>query len=87
MMFGIKEGNRFDICTDLTFEHLPDGMMAPEDAILQFSDKLGQTMIDELWQAGFRPTAAPIGDGRIQAMSDHLGDMRKLVEKTLRVKL
>lgn len=38
-----------------------------------------QSLIDELWNAGVRPSHEAQGIGQIAALRDHLGDMRRLV--------
>ena len=88
MTFGMRhEDGRVDAVTELKFEPIESGMVVPLDAIFQLPDELGQTMIDELWQAGFRPSQAPVGEGRAQAMTEHLKDLRALLGKQMKVKL
>lgn len=38
-----------------------------------------QRLMDDLFRLGYRPTEAHAGDARVQAMKDHLEDMRRLV--------
>ena len=46
-----------------------------------------QSLMDELYRAGLRPSDAPNQAGIVEAMVDHIDDLRMIVEKTLEVKL
>jgi hypothetical protein len=37
-----------------------------------------QGLMDDLWRLGYRPTEAHAGDARVQALNDHLEDMRAI---------
>lgn len=61
-------------------EHSPD-VVAPETPTLSLSPDEAVALMDELWQAGVRPT--DIGTaGQLAATQAHLQDMRALVFKT-----
>lgn len=47
----------------------------------------GQRLMDELWQAGLRPSEGSGSAGAFAAVQHHLDDMRKIVSKELGVKL
>ena len=44
---------------------------------LQFG--YGQSLFDALWEVGFRPNGGESSVAHVQAMKDHLADMRRLV--------
>lgn len=47
----------------------------------QLDQKNAQALMNEMWAAGLRPTEAKYPQGEINAMKEHLSDMRKLVFK------
>lgn len=57
------------------------------ESTMQLSDKSAQTLMDDLWNAGYRPTEGTGSAGSLRATEKHLNDMRKLVSKTLDVEL
>lgn len=54
-------------------------MMWPEFMDLTLTDDAGQSLFDALWAAGFRPKGGESSVAHVEAMKEHLGDMRKLV--------
>lgn len=55
--------------------------------IVELSIKAAQTLMDDLWRAGLRPTEGAGSAGSLKATQDHLRDLRKIVSKTLKVEL
>jgi hypothetical protein len=53
---------------------------------LWISHKEAQTLMDDLWQCGLRPTEGAGSAGALAATKHHLDDMRKLVFEELRSK-
>jgi hypothetical protein len=51
------------------------------------SDENAQTLMDDLWAAGFRPTEGSGSAGSLRATEKHLDDMRRIVGKHLMVNL
>ena len=51
------------------------------------SEEAAQELMEDLWAAGFRPAGAAPQDGETKALRDHLGDLRRLVEKSHGVEL
>lgn len=62
------------------------GLLAPENSGFSLTDHGTQELFDQLWHLGFRPTAprneAP---GVIEAMKDHIGDLRKVAFKQMHI--
>jgi len=56
----------------------PDFSISPETA---------QKLVDRLWEYGYRPSAAKGSAGQLDAVQQHLADMRKLVGAKLKVTL
>jgi hypothetical protein len=46
-----------------------------------------QTLMDDLWNCGLRPTEGTGSAGALKAVERHLDDMRKIVSKKLEVNL
>ena len=66
---------------DIVFETIdPDCIVAPS---LELPFKQGQVLMDDLWQAGIRPTEGSGSAGSLKATENHLKDMRKIVYKQL----
>lgn len=59
-----------------------DEMYATEPS-LRISRTAAQTLIDDLWMSGLRPTEGTGSAGSLKATQNHLNDMRKIVEKKL----
>lgn len=45
-----------------------------------------QTLMDDLWNAGLRPTEGTGSAGSLRATESHLADLRKIVFNVLRIK-
>ena len=56
-------------------------------AFCQLTNEATQMLIDELWQAGYRPTEGIGSAGSLRATEKHLNDMRKIVAEKLKVQL
>ena len=46
-----------------------------------------QVLMDDLWSCGVRPTEGRGSAGQLDAVQGHLGDMRRVVQKLLKVEL
>lgn len=57
------------------------------ESSLNIDDKSAQTLMDDLWTAGFRPTEGSGSAGSLKATENHLNDFRKIVAKTLDIDL
>lgn len=69
----------------LTMEKAIEGMRV--DPTVELSNQAAQTLMDDLWHAGIRPTEGHGSAGSLKATQDHLKDMRKIVSKTLKMEL
>jgi uncharacterized protein YaaQ len=54
---------------------------------MTLDNDFAQTLMDELWRTGFRPTEAAGSVGQLDATLAHLDDMRVLVAHALKVEL
>ena len=55
--------------------------------LFQIDDKCAQTLMDDLWASGYRPTEGAGTAGAMQATQKHLDDMRAIVGKQLEVEM
>ena len=78
MMEG-EQGNEF--ATDIIFSEFPKGRIIEPFLRLDHSD--AQTLIDDLWQAGLRPSEGTGSAGSLKATENHLKDMQKITFKLL----
>ena len=77
------EVNQNSVATGIEFRRLSEGEdgIAP-NPILRLQNAEAQQLMDELWQAGFRPSEGTGSAGALAATQRHLEDMRALVFKT-----
>ena len=71
----VKEGNRFVKPIELDEKEHNGEIVSPT---LRIEDENAQTLMDDLWQAGFRPTEGSGSAGSLRATEKHLEDMRKI---------
>lgn len=69
----------------LTMEPVADGAMINPTARL--GRREAQTLMDDLWQCGFRPSAARGGSETLRATENHLQDMRAIAFAKSKVEL
>lgn len=75
--FVMKYGRAF--ANNVTLEEISEGSMIPILTTLDYED--AQTLMDDLWNAGLRPTEGSGSAGALAATQRHLEDMRTLVFK------
>lgn len=74
--------DRKTIVKDIIFERLPDDAFAAEpESAFKLSMDESQTLMDDLWACGLRPTEGTGSAGSLAATERHLADMRALVFK------
>jgi len=75
----VRDGDAFGVT--VVMEGKKPGMVV--DPTIRISRTAAQTLIDDLWQAGFRPTEGSGSAGSLKATEKHLQDMRKIAFKQL----
>lgn len=65
----------------------PRGQAIPDESRIIMDDKTSQILMDDLWSCGVRPTEGQGSAGAMAATTKHLGDMRTLVQKCMKVEL
>ena len=53
------------------------------EPFIEIESQEAQVLMDDLWEAGIRPTEARGSAGAMKAVQGHLADMRKIVFKKL----
>lgn len=76
---GLKGPNGFDVATPVIMVGVEPGEMTQPMIKLPFD--AAQRLMDELWQAGCRPSQSVGTAGQVEAVKYHLEDMRRLVFK------
>lgn len=71
-----QTNGRISICEDIIMRTLEEGQLANPKITLRESQ--AQQLMDDLWNAGIRPTSAKIHEGTVEAINRHLEDMRKI---------
>ena len=56
-----------------------DGLLEAEPGVFELSPEAAQTLMDDLWASGVRPTEKRTSGEALQAVQAHLEDMRRLV--------
>lgn len=57
------------------------------EPFLRLSPEVAQQLIDRLWSVGLRPNNGEGGAAQVEAMRQHLADMRAIVAKEIGVEL
>ena len=52
---------------------------------VRISDEEAQTLMDDLWNCGFRPTEGTGSAGAMRAVESHVSDLRKIAFKMLEI--
>lgn len=83
-----------NICEDarytvrkLEFEKVENLYEADIEAPISLLPQATQKLMDDLWDAGFRPSEGTGSAGCLAATQKHLTDMRKIVSNKLKVEL
>ena len=77
----IIDGNGVGV--NITFEKAEEGMKVNPTVVIGYDQ--AQTLMDDLWNAGLRPTEGAGSAGALLATEKHLDDMRKIVFKKLSI--
>lgn len=77
----IASSDRKSRVTNLVLEPIENIAEMPEPS-MRISLQAAQTMMDDLWNAGIRPTEGAGSAGAMRAVERHLEDMRTLVFKS-----
>ena len=75
----VRQGNACGV--SVTMETVEQGWMA--EPTLRIGIDEAQTLMDDLWRAGLRPTEGAGSAGSLRATEKHLQDMRKIAFKQL----
>lgn len=65
----------------MVFEKKPDHQIL--DAFLRIDHSSAQVLMDDLWQAGLRPSEGSGSAGSLKATENHLKDMQRIAFKLL----
>ena len=77
----VRQGDSFG--TNITMETVPPGRIV--EPTLRISMEKAQTLIDDLWGAGLRPTEGSGSAVALRATEKHLLDMRKIAFNKLKI--
>ena len=72
------DGVRAIVCDGLKEIDVPKHGMWPEFIALPLDENAGQSLFDALWAAGFRPHNGESSVAHVDAIKNHLADMRLL---------
>jgi len=78
LRIGVKQDDGgFSVAEPLTMRVIESGQTVSPCMSIPFG--AAQSLMDELWQAGCRPSQSIGTAGQIESMKHHLEDMRRLV--------
>ena len=81
----LTEGVKQAVAQPLVFKDEPMDMYTPHP-IITLSPDQAQSILDQLWGCGVRPSDGSGSTGQLKATQDHLADMKKIVFKQLNIK-
>ena len=74
---GLRDGDRFSVAQPLVMEQVELGAVTQPCVSIPFGS--AQTLMDQMWDAGLRPSQSVGSAGQVESMKHHLEDMRRLV--------
>ncbi|NBW23759.1 MAG: hypothetical protein EBR82_89020 [Caulobacteraceae bacterium] len=74
-----RQGNSFGV--SIQMEEKPAGVMV--EPTVRISINEAQTLMDDLWNCGLRPTEGTGSAGAMKAVESHVNDLRKIAFKAL----
>ena len=77
----LKGDTSFLVADGIKRVRLAPGELAPKFIELPIMEGYAQSLFDALWEVGFRPHNGESSVAHVNAINDHLQDMRKLVFK------
>lgn len=77
----IRQGR--DVGVNVVMEPAEDGQ--PVDPTITIPIEAAQTLMDDLWHAGLRPTEGTGSAGAMRATEAHLADLRKITFAVLKI--
>jgi hypothetical protein len=80
----VKQGEKYFYPKPTVWEEQGGGLSVDEPLLILATED-AQRLIDELWQAGLRPTQGKQSEGVMSAQASHLEDMRALAFAKLNV--
>ena len=80
-----RNDGMLSVVTNIVMETKEPGLFI--EPTLRLSNTAAQTLMDDLWGAGLRPTEGSGSAGSLRATEKHLNDLRKIVGKQLDVAL
>jgi hypothetical protein len=72
-------GNKQEFANKVVFEEVGEAIYV--DPLMHIGFDAGQRLMDDLWEAGLRPSEGTGSAGALFAVQKHLDDMRKIVFK------
>lgn len=75
--------SKFEVVKPVDFEET-DGDIIAEPTI-RLPLECGQSMIDDLWSAGYRPSQGVSSTGQDDARKSHIDDLRSIVRSLLKI--
>lgn len=79
LLYSPKDGKRYGriVTNFIVTDDVPDGAVIEPSFRMDTAD--AQSLMDELWQCGIRPSSGAGSAGQLAATQAHLEDMRRLV--------
>lgn len=79
-LFTEENGKRY-VASRIEYEQVNKSATMPPP-LVTLEDNEAQRLMDDLWNAGFRPTDAKVGSELIKAKDDHIAHLWQILEWT-----
>lgn len=79
----VEHGDSYSVVVNVEMKRHEDGLMVMPFASMTHTQ--AQTLMDDLWLSGVRPSEGNASQGQLKATQDHLKDMRKIAFNKLKI--
>lgn len=82
-----SQPNVWGVAMPVAFSAMSDDDAEMAQPMMRFTPHQAQSLMDELWRVGLRPTQGQQSEGQMAATTRHLEDMRAMVSTLAKVQL
>ena len=82
IMEETQDGKRSYV-KQMVMERVEGVTAVPPSSIIEFDLTVAQTLMDDLWRCGIRPSEGTGSAGSLKATENHLQDMRDIAKKSV----
>ncbi len=79
------EGKVKSVAASLNMEAYDVGSALSPSPAIMVEDDILQSLMDQLWRLGIKPSDYVDNRGQVTAMAEHISDMRMVVKKAMKI--